>query len=221
MVSSLAGRWMAVVCVLVGVALAPGPSHAVAWFWKDVPAKIKDGSRSHALSVVRAKQNRSGAIVSRKRVAAVMRRWRSQLAAGAKRAQVPLPLMAAIVTIESGGNPKALSPAGAQGLAQLMPGTAARFGVTNSYDPTQNLKGAGAYLRFLMRRFRGDFVLVLAAYNAGEGAVDKFGGVPPYRETRNYVMRVSESLPIFRARLGRDPLPQPFSAELLGQSPVQ
>lgn len=195
------GRLAVFAILLAAILSAPGQAQAVAWFWKDVPAKIKDGSRSNALSVIRARQKRSGALVSRKRVAGVMRRWRTQLAAGAQRARVPLPLMAAIVTIESGGNPRALSPAGAQGLAQLMPGTASRFGVTNSYDPTQNLKGAGAYLNFLMRRFRGDYVLVLAAYNAGEGAVDKYGGVPPFRETRNYVPKVLAAFDI-ATRLG-------------------
>ncbi|MEM8731710.1 MAG: lytic transglycosylase domain-containing protein [Pseudomonadota bacterium] len=183
-------RLTVAVVVLACAGLTPQPSQAAGWFWNEVPWKIKDGSRAHALSVVRTRQSRGQTLVSRKRVAGVLRRWRSELVAGAQRARIPPALMAAIVTVESAGNPKALSHAGAQGLAQLMPGTAARFGVTNAYDPVQNLKGAGAYLRFLMRRYRGDLVLVLAAYNAGEGAVDRYGGVPPFKETRAYVPKV-------------------------------
>jgi hypothetical protein len=93
---------------------------------------------------------------------------------------------------ESHFNSRALSPKGARGLMQLMPGTAARFGVKKASDPAQNIAGGTRYLKELMRRFNGRIDLVLAGYNAGEGAVMKFGHrVPPYRETRNYVKRIS------------------------------
>jgi soluble lytic murein transglycosylase-like protein len=92
---------------------------------------------------------------------------------------------------ESHFNPRALSPKGARGLMQLMPGTAARFGVKAS-DPAQNIAGGTRYLKQLIGQFNGRIDLVLASYNAGEGAVLKFGRkVPPYRETRNYVKRIS------------------------------
>jgi soluble lytic murein transglycosylase-like protein len=96
-------------------------------------------------------------------------------------------LVRAVIGIESGGKIDALSSAGAQGLMQLIPATAERFAVDDSNDPTQNIKGGVAYLDWLMKEFDNDPLMVIAAYNAGEGAVRKAGGVPDYIETRNYV----------------------------------
>jgi soluble lytic murein transglycosylase-like protein len=95
-----------------------------------------------------------------------------------------------VIRQESGGNPNATSPVGAQGLMQLMPGTAAGLGVTNAYDPRQNVEGGVKYLKQLMEQFGGDLTKTVAAYNAGPGAVMKYGGVPPYAETQTYVKRV-------------------------------
>ncbi len=99
-------------------------------------------------------------------------------------------LVLAIIATESNFDPSALSPKRAQGLMQLIPETAARFGVRNAMDPTQNIRGGMAYLRWLMAYFEGDVMLVAAAYNAGEGAVERYRGVPPYAETRHYVRRI-------------------------------
>ena len=99
-------------------------------------------------------------------------------------------LLKGLVSQESGFDPNARSGAGALGLTQLMPGTAAALGVTNPLDPAQSLQGGAKYLRQQLDRFGGDEKLALAAYNAGPGAVARFGGVPPYRETQNYVSSV-------------------------------
>ncbi len=100
-------------------------------------------------------------------------------------------LILAVMAIESRLNPFAESPVGAQGLMQLMPPTARRFGVTDSYDAAQNIRGGVQYLSWLLKRFNGNLTLAAAGYNAGEGAVDRHGGVPPYSETQYYVKRVA------------------------------
>ena len=110
-------------------------------------------------------------------------------------------LVKAVVQVESGFNPRALSPKGAMGLMQLMPATAREFGVVNAFNPGENIRAGVAYLRRLLDRFANDEQLALAAYNAGPGAVDKYDNtVPPYRETRDYVARIDRlaSRPIQR-----------------------
>jgi soluble lytic murein transglycosylase-like protein len=99
-------------------------------------------------------------------------------------------LALAIAMAESNLDAGAVSPKNAQGVMQLIPATQERFGVTRPFDPEQNIKGAMAYLRWLEKRFAGDWRLVVAAYNAGEGAVDRHNGIPPYAETQQYVKRV-------------------------------
>ena len=102
-------------------------------------------------------------------------------------------LLHAVITVESAYNHRAVSSAGAMGLMQLMPDTAARYGVADAFDAGENIRGGSSYLRDLMGMFDGDLKLVLAAYNAGEGAVEKYGfTIPPYAETRQYVRKVLE-----------------------------
>ena len=108
--------------------------------------------------------------------------------------QVEPQLALAIIAAESNFNPQALSPKNAQGLMQLIPETSERFQVKNPYDPAQNIRGGLSYLRWLLAYFEGDVALVAAAYNAGEGKVERYRGVPPYLETRAYVQRILKAV---------------------------
>jgi soluble lytic murein transglycosylase-like protein len=119
-----------------------------------------------------------------------------QIFAAAARHEVNPALVAALVRAESAFDPRAISHKGAGGLMQLMPATARRFGLSEAerFDPERNLEAGTRYLRWLLDRFEGDVARALAAYNAGEGTVDRYGGVPPYRETRNYIRRIYSTL---------------------------
>ena len=108
----------------------------------------------------------------------------------ARQEQIDPALVRAVVKAESNFDPKAVSPAGAKGLMQLMDSTARSLGVTDSLDPSQNVAGGAKYLKQLLQRYGGDRTKAVAAYNAGPGAVDRCGGVPPYAETQAYVQRV-------------------------------
>jgi soluble lytic murein transglycosylase-like protein len=119
----------------------------------------------------------------------------SLLVGNASRAyRVPSDLLLAVIDTESHGDPAAISRAGAQGLMQLMPSTAAQYGVANPFDPRANVDGGTHYLRDLIHRYRGNVKLALAAYNAGPGAVDAAHGIPSFAETQAYVARVTSEL---------------------------
>ncbi len=116
--------------------------------------------------------------------------FQQEIADASRRQGIDARLVEAVIAAESAFDPRAVSRKGAQGLMQLMPDTADRFGVANPWDPEKNIAGGTAYLRWLIDEFNGDPRRVVAAYNAGEGAVTRYGGVPPYPETRGYVDRV-------------------------------
>jgi soluble lytic murein transglycosylase-like protein len=121
-------------------------------------------------------------------------------------------LVAALIHVESAFNPRAVSPMGAYGLMQLLPETARRFGLTRKkdlFDPKKNLEAGVRYLKWLADRFDGDTQKILAAYNAGEGAVDRFGGIPPYQETQSYVQKIFGLLGV---AFTPAPAPQPVAA---------
>ncbi len=103
---------------------------------------------------------------------------------------LPQSLIKAVIHAESAFNPKAISPKGARGLMQIMPQTGAELGLTNFFDPLENIRAGSKYLAFLLEKFNGNLVLAVAAYNAGPGAVEEYKGIPPYAETRSYVRRV-------------------------------
>lgn len=129
--------------------------------------------------------------------------WVHMIAAGF---QIDPELVLAVIDTESAFNPLALSPKNAMGLMQLMPETAKRFGVSNAWNPIQNILGGIAYLHWLLRYFQGNVKWVLAAYNAGEAAVERFKGIPPFAETRHYVRRILTTYP-----KASHPIPPPLA----------
>ncbi|MFP5374153.1 MAG: lytic transglycosylase domain-containing protein [Gammaproteobacteria bacterium] len=127
--------------------------------------------------------------------------YEAEVRAAAREYGVDEAIVRAIIHAESAFNPNALSRVGAQGLMQLMPATAQRFGVGNPFDPVQNIRGGVKYLSWLLKRFDGNLTLAAAGYNAGEGAVDRYKGVPPYKETQRYVQRVGVLADRYRGAL--------------------
>ncbi len=173
------------------MALALAATPAAADFWTAAAAPGLGAARPGRMATAAEGAVRLGHGAGAPRLlAAVLRAHGAAIQRAADAAGVAPPLLLALVAVESGGDARAVSPKGAQGLGQLMPATAARFGVADPFDPAQNLRGAAAYLDALLRRYGGDAVLALAAYNAGEGAVARHRGVPPFPETRAYVPRV-------------------------------
>ena len=127
--------------------------------------------------------------------------YAAEIHAAAQEYGVEEAIVRAIIHAESAYRPNAVSRAGARGLMQLIPATANRFGVGDVFDPAQNIKGGVKYLAFLLKRYNSNLSLAAAGYNAGEGAVDKYGGVPPYAETQRYVQRVGQLADRYRTAL--------------------
>ena len=169
------------------------PTGGYAWFWDLVPPDL-DASSGRFLAAVAALSSP----VEGRRVRAPRMQFLQDIADAHGPAllrasvgtRVSPALALAVIAVESAGKPAAVSSAGAQGLMQLIPATAARFGVTDAFDPTQNIRGGIQYLDWLLTHFDNDVVLALAGYNAGEGAVRRNNGVPPFAETRDYVPKV-------------------------------
>ncbi|MEM1268385.1 MAG: lytic transglycosylase domain-containing protein [Pseudomonadota bacterium] len=183
-------------------------SETADWFWRRLSPALSDkrlGRLAEASRVLAAGPKAEGGPSSQMLRRIVERHGPAILAATAG-TEVSPALVAAVIAVESGGRVDAVSPAGARGLMQLMPATAARFGVTKPFEPAESLKGGVAYLSFLLDRFDGDAVLTLAAYNAGEGAVERAGGVPDYPETRAYVPKVVAAWGVARGLCRRPPV---------------
>lgn len=164
--------------------------HRHRWFWNEASPSMDAADPLRAASLSERAAERIAGRRAQKLVREITETYRAEIAAAARGAMVSEALIAAVVAVESGGRVRARSPKGAQGLAQLMPGTAARLGVDDAWDPAQNLRGAADYLSMLLDMFNGDLLLALAGYNAGENAVLRYKGVPPYAETRDYVPKV-------------------------------
>jgi len=170
-----------------------------AWFWADIPDGLTGGVPRFeaALNVIANAPDRQHGY-NAAGMGDLARRYGAVILRETIETQVSPALALAILAVESAGVADAKSRAGAQGLMQLIPDTAARFNVDDPFDPAQNIRGGVAYLDFLMGRFARDPLLVIAAYNAGEGAVDTAGGVPNFAETRAYVPKVAEAWQVAR-----------------------
>jgi soluble lytic murein transglycosylase-like protein len=132
---------------------------------------------------------------------------------------LPPQLIHSVIKVESNYNPYAISNKGALGLMQLIPDTARRFGVSNTFNPVDNIQGGAKYLRYLLDLYGGSYPLALAAYNAGEAAVAKYGGIPPYAETQNYVIQVRKQLEAAKKAAASKPTAPVPVAEPKGDGP--
>lgn len=170
------------------------PTSGLEWFWATVPsADTESGSARMALALRQLNNPPNGKGVPTPRLQALQNiasEHGLQILRQTVGTRISPALVLAIISVESAGRSQAVSSAGAEGLMQLMPDTASRFAVSNSFDPSQNIKGGVAYLAWLMDRYDNDAVLALAGYNAGEGNVARHNGVPPFAETRAYVPKV-------------------------------
>ena len=175
-----------------GTALPAAPS-SYSWYWDTVPTAKDATDGRYALAMATLSQGPAGKVVAAPRMQHMQElaeTYGTDILTATIGTNVSPALVLAVIGIESAGKPDAISSAGAKGLMQLIPATAERFGVLDSADAAQNIKGGVAYLDWLMKRFNNDPLMVLAAYNAGEGAVDANSGIPPFPETRDYVPKV-------------------------------
>ncbi len=177
----------------------PGDIGSFAWFWKKVsPSLLASGPGRLFEAIDAIAVNGEVPQPRLQQLQEIARDNGVDILRNTVGTSVSPALVLAVISVESSGRPDAVSPAGAEGLMQLMPDTAARFGVTESLVPQENIKGGVKYLDWLMAEFDGDPIVVLAAYNAGEGSLRKYDGVPPFPETRDYVPKVLAAFQVAR-----------------------
>ncbi len=176
---------------------APQRRESHGWFWEELRADAAaagPGRWAAALDSLRARRSGGISLYSESDLRDIKDEFGTQIAAAAGAHEVSEILLLAVIAVESAGRVWAFSPKGARGLMQLIPATARRFGVADIFDPAENIRGGAAYLDWLLRNFGEDPILALAGYNAGEGAVARHKGVPPFSETRDYVVKVFDAL---------------------------
>lgn len=190
--------------------VVPGASPTFEWFWNTISPAMADsgpGRLDPALALLANPPGGEGVNTPRlQALQDIARAHGTDILRHTVGTRVSPALVLAVISVESAGRSEAVSSAGAAGLMQLMPATAERFGVTDRMSTTENIRGGVAYLDWLMGHFNGDPILVLAAYNAGEGAVRNNGGVPPYAETRGYVPKVLAAFAVARGLCVTQPM---------------
>ncbi len=202
----------ALLLAFVTALLTPLPARAQIYAWRDVNGtlvvsdrKLDEGAMTYVVPEA------PGIRATRTATPEYSSMYDSLVQEHASRHALRPELVRAVIQVESGFNPRARSPKGAMGLMQLMPATAKRLGVSNAYDPAENIRGGCKYLRQLLDRYDGDEQLALAAYNAGEGAVDRHGrNIPPFQETREYVKKVGRISDVQTASLKRNAIYKTF-----------
>jgi soluble lytic murein transglycosylase-like protein len=186
-------RWLAAIGAVGGLTIAPS-GHADIYKTVDEDGVIsftnRPKSKGSKLVAKARKHRRAKAVMPSDTSPERFTRYDTYIRQAAALYQIPEELVRAVIKVESDFDPRAVSPANAQGLMQLIPETAERMMVTDILDPRQNVFGGTRYLRVLANAFNGDLELTIAAYNAGEGAVIRYGGIPPYEETQFYVAKV-------------------------------
>lgn len=192
-----------------------GGSLQVKAVWKELDRAVSEDGEKLDLDLIESVRvkKKVGHYGSEEKAIRILEEFDEEIRAAHEATGVRRSLIVTVIGIESNGNPKAVSPVGAQGLMQLMPQTAARFGVENSFDPAQNVMGGSKYLAFLMKHFEGDHVLALAGYNAGEHRIEEYNGVPPFGETRGYLIKaaafIDDARAVTRTKGARSPEPRP------------
>jgi soluble lytic murein transglycosylase-like protein len=159
------------ICVLILFFVAAGTCHAGTIAWKT----NKKGQKVYYNTITFSQESK---------------KYEQLVTSISKKHSVPVKLVKAVIQVESGYDHQAISPVGAMGLMQLMPDTATRFGVAKAFVPEQNIEGGVRYLKYLLKLFKSNTKLAVAAYNAGENRVKQLGGIPPFVETQNYVRKV-------------------------------
>lgn len=204
----MSSRILLSTCLVAAALAIPSAAHAQIYAWRDAAGNLVLSDKAKDPSATTYDVRPAAGVKSTRPMGARAARYDSLIEEHATRHTVDADLVRAVIQAESAFNPRARSSKGAMGLMQLMPATAAEFGVIDPYDPVENIAAGVAYLKRLLEEYGGRVELALAAYNAGPNAVKRYGGtIPPYRETRQYVAKVRENAARAAATSGELPRP--------------